>query len=149
MIKNISYRVGLGIWIILFIVLGIMLLRASAATIDLPRKDGSKVTTLLPVDVPTDITTQYLKVICSGTHNLCVLRIFYSPDKNFNSNPYLHFYDFVVYKDRAIVLGLIQYFNGKERYWKYQTKIPEEITLDEFTKFIEIMLATLATDVSK
>ena len=135
---------GWGIWIILFIVLGILLFGCStimAATIDLPCKDGTKVTAILPNDVPSDLTSKYLKVICSKTHNLCILRIFYVPEENFQRNPYLHFYDFVVFKDKKIVLGVIQYLNGNERYWKYETKQPEEITLEEFKKYIDRMLS--------
>jgi len=135
------YKVTWGAWIALFLLLGVMLLGASAATFKLPTKDGIGVEVILPTDVPEDITSQYMQVLCSNTQNLCVLRIFYYPERNFNQNPYLHFYDFIVLKDKKIVLGIIQYLNGNERYWKYESKEPEELSLEEFTKFVELMLS--------
>lgn len=112
----------------------------STTTFRLPTNDGLGVEVILPADVPVDLDSRYMQVICSGSQNLCVLRFFYAPDKNFNSNPYLHFYDFVVIGDKKVVLGLIQYLDGEERYWKYETSHPEELSLKEFKEFVAMML---------
>ena len=129
-----------GICIALFLILGIIILNASAVTIDLPKRDGGKVTMILPEGVPP-FNAQYMQVIHSKTHNLTVLRIFYEPDKQFQRDPYLHFYDFIAFQNKAIVLGLIQYLNGNERYWIYDTEIPKEVTLKEFSDYVDKMLS--------